>query len=188
MPAVAVIFLVFDMSMGYFLADAGRRALRGIREAPRPTARGLRLAWAGIALMVAGLVLLTAVSVMHIMRLTAPAVLAPAGQMLVVPGIVTFLAGVCYPGAVMRLSAARLCTQRRRTYRQLTPLWTALHEAFPQDTLTRVPASRWRDVQSQWGVHRRFYRRVIECRDGLVRLSPYLELPGGGADACSLTG
>ena len=24
------------------------------------------------------------------------------------------------------------------------------------------------------GVHRRYYRRVIECRDGLVRLSPYL--------------
>jgi hypothetical protein len=31
-------------------------------------------------------------------------------------------------------------------------------------------------------VHRRFYRRVIECRDGLVRLSPYLELPDGSAD------
>jgi hypothetical protein len=132
--------------------------------------------------MVAGLVLLTAVSVMHIIRLAAPAVLAPAGLMLVVPGIVTFLAGVCYPGAVMRLSAARLWNRRRRTYRQLAPLWTALHEAFPQDTLTRVPASRWRDALSPWSVHRRFYRRVIECRDGLVRLSPYLELPGGSAD------
>jgi hypothetical protein len=27
-------------------------------------------------------------------------------------------------------------------------------------------------------VHRRYYRRVIECRDGLVRISPYLDTAG----------
>jgi hypothetical protein len=28
-------------------------------------------------------------------------------------------------------------------------------------------------------VHRKHYRRVIECRDGLVRISPYLNDPSG---------
>jgi Family of unknown function (DUF6545) len=124
--------------------------------------------------MVAGLIPLTAVIAMRSAGFTAPTALVPAGQMMVVPGIVVFLGGVCYPGAVMRLSALRLWNRRRRAHRQLAPLWTALHEAFPQDALTRVPASRWRDALSPWSVHRRFYRRVIECRDGLVRLSPYL--------------
>jgi hypothetical protein len=100
----------------------------------------------------------------------------------VVLGIVSFLAGICYPGTVTRLSSARLWNQRRRTYRQLAALWSMLHEAFPQDSLVRVPVSRWREAVSPWTVHRRFYRRVIECRDGLVRLSPYLEPPAGLAD------
>jgi hypothetical protein len=94
---------------------------------------------------------------------------------------VTFLAGVCYPGTAMRLSVARIWNRHRRVYRQLAPLWTTLHEAFPQDALTRVPAPRWQDTLSPWSVHRRFYRRVIECRDGLVRLSPYLAEPAGEA-------
>jgi hypothetical protein len=33
-------------------------------------------------------------------------------------------------------------------------------------------------------VHRRYYRRVIECRDGLVRISPYLA--GVGTDPAEL--
>lgn len=32
-------------------------------------------------------------------------------------------------------------------------------------------------------MHRRYYRRVIECRDGLVRISPYLALEAATADA-----
>jgi hypothetical protein len=37
-------------------------------------------------------------------------------------------------------------------------------------------------------VHRRYYRRVIECRDGLVRISPYLARYriDPGADASTL--
>src|SRR5205807_5920314 len=42
------------------------------------------------------------------------------------------------------------------------------------DQLSRVPSGRWRDALRLRGVHRRYYRRVIECRDGLVRVSPYL--------------
>jgi Family of unknown function (DUF6545) len=89
-------------------------------------------------------------------------------------GIVTFLVGFAYPAAVMRLAALRVWLQHRRAYRRLGPLWTLLHQRFPQDALARVPASRLGDALRLRGVHRRYYRRVIECRDGLVRISPYL--------------
>jgi hypothetical protein len=36
------------------------------------------------------------------------------------------------------------------------------------------PVGRWRDLSRLRGVHRRYYRRVIECQDGLVQVSPYL--------------
>jgi hypothetical protein len=173
-PAVAVVYLIFDVAMACFLADAWLQARQGIRHAGPPVSRGLRLASAGLALMAAGLVPLTAVIVIRQERLSPPAPLIPAGQFLVVTGIVVFLAGVCYPGAIMRFTAARVWARHRRLYRQLTPLWNALHEAFPQHALARVPAGRWHEALTPWGMHRRYYRRVIECRDGLVRISPYL--------------
>jgi hypothetical protein len=75
----------------------------------------------------------------------------------------------------MRLTALRIWWQHRRTYHRLSPLWTVLHDEFPEDALHRVPSQHpLRDVLSLRGVHRRYYRRVIECRDGLVRISPYL--------------
>ncbi|MTE21680.1 hypothetical protein F0L17_21715 [Streptomyces sp. TRM43335] len=102
------------------------------------------------------------------------------------PGIVLILVGVTYPAAVMRLTALRVWWRHLRAYRLLAPLWTALHRNFPEDALHRVPARPWRDALRPRGVHRRYYRRVIECRDGLVRVSPYLaaldEEGGGPAD------
>jgi hypothetical protein len=74
--------------------------------------------------------------------------------------------------------AERELRQRHlRTYHRLAPLWTLLNQSFPEDALHRVPSRR--DSFSLRGVHRRYYRRVIECRDGLVRISPYAaEAPG----------
>ncbi len=78
----------------------------------------------------------------------------------------------------MRVHAARVWARHRRVYRELAPLWKLLHQAFPQDALTRVPASsRLRSRLSPRGVHWRYYRRVIKCRDGLVRISPRLARP-----------
>ncbi|MGV4985741.1 DUF6545 domain-containing protein [Streptomyces sp. NRAIS4] len=54
------------------------------------------------------------------------------------------------------------------------PLWQVLNEAYPEHALYRMPTTPWRDHLLPLGVHRRYYRRVIECRDGLVRVSPHL--------------
>ena len=89
-------------------------------------------------------------------------------------GIVLFVVGMAYPTVKTRMAALRVWRRHRRAYRRLRPLWTVLNEQFPQDALSRVPASRVRDALTLRSVHRRYYRRVIECRDGLVRISPYL--------------
>jgi hypothetical protein len=109
-----------------------------------------------------------------------------AGIALILLGIMVFLVGVAYPAAVMRLAAVRIWWQHRTVYRRLAPLWTVLHQEFPEDALSRVPGGPWRDALSLRGVHRRYYRRVIECRDGLVRISPYLGSLGEQAEAAAL--
>ncbi len=176
-PAVAVQYLALDLPLALFLVDAWRWARRSLRRATGALAVGLRLAAAGLALMIVGMFPLTAISVLRWARLPSPAALLSVGGGTAVLGILVFLGGICYPPARMRLAAARTWAQHRRTYHQLAPLWTELHRAFPQDALARVPSTGWRDRVSPWGVHRRYYRRLIECRDGLVRISS-----GLGAD------
>ena len=173
-PAVDVPFLAFDLCISWLLADACVHAREGARSTAGTLARGLRIAAAGLALMVAGASIIAANIVLYWGRADGSAGLGLAGNLLVIPGVLVFITGVCYPGAVMRVHAAGVWARHRRAYRELGPLWTLLHQAFPEDTLARVPAGRRPGLLSPHGVHWRYYRRVIECRDGLVRISPHL--------------
>lgn len=89
-------------------------------------------------------------------------------------GIPIFLIGIGYRSGRMRVASTRVWLHHRQAYRQLHTLWVLLHKHFPEDELTRAPASGWRYALNPGGTHRRYYRRVIECRDGLVRISPYI--------------
>ncbi len=95
------------------------------------------------------------------------------GVPFVIVGGMLFLAGVTYPGLRARLAALRRRRQHRREHQALAPLWTVLVEAFPSIVLRSPP--RRGDRLSPRGIHRVHYRRVIEIRDGLVQLSPYLD-------------
>ena len=89
------------------------------------------------------------------------------------------LVGICYSAGAQLLSGWRSVLHHRRMYRQLTPLWTALAGTYPELVLNRTPFG---DTFRLRGTHQRFYRRLIECRDGLVRLSPYLTQVAPDAD------
>ncbi|WP_308190274.1 MAB_1171c family putative transporter [Pseudonocardia sp. TRM90224] len=63
-----------------------------------------------------------------------------------------------------------------RRYRQLEPLWTLMSQTYPEIVLhprrsRRTEPNEWRKSAS-WSGHRRIQRRLIECRDGLVKLGP----------------
>jgi hypothetical protein len=84
---------------------------------------------------------------------------------------VLLLLGVVYPGVVGRAGRA---WHNRRAYRELEPLWTALHQAFPETMLRPAGESTVADRLVWRSVDRRHYRRVMEIRDGLTLLSPWL--------------
>lgn len=90
--------------------------------------------------------------------------------------------GICLLAVVQAVAAMRSWLLHRRLYRQLTPLWAALHQAYPELILHREPAGRRLEPFRFNRTHRNFYRRLIECRDGLVRLSPYIAVVAEGQD------
>jgi hypothetical protein len=85
---------------------------------------------------------------------------ATIGQILIVVG----LAG---PSFSQLVTSARQRIQAYRQHRQLEPLWTALYEGNAQIALA--------PPQAAIGDHNyRLYRRIVEIRDGLSAIRPYL--------------
>ncbi|WP_410611221.1 DUF6545 domain-containing protein [Amycolatopsis sp. lyj-109] len=74
--------------------------------------------------------------------------------MLGFPSAILLVVGLSYPGVATRLAAACVWWQHLRTYHRSRPLRTNLHEAFPEDAVSRTPSGR-RDTLSVLGVHRR---------------------------------
>ncbi|UOX90369.1 hypothetical protein MUY14_07015 [Amycolatopsis sp. FBCC-B4732] len=190
-PSVAVFFIAADVFMAVGFAAAAVWAWRYAREAGGRLARGLRIAAVGlVAIVLANCVFVPAIVLGLIYHVgvadragsAGTVVGALAVTVLLMPGVLLFLAGVSYPAAMTRVGAMRIWWRHRRGYRQLAPLWTVLHSEFPDDALDRVPAAPWRDALRLRGTHRRYYRRVVECRDGLVRISPYLARTDASAD------
>ncbi|MGW5643687.1 MAB_1171c family putative transporter [Saccharopolyspora sp. NPDC003762] len=95
-------------------------------------------------------------------------------------GIGAFFLGIGYPGVRTAVAKTLLWFQARHHYRQLRPLWIALYSHFPSIALF-PPATELRDAFQITHMRMRYYRRVIECRDGLVCLSPYVDEPSDTA-------
>jgi hypothetical protein len=178
---IAALYVTPNLYMGLAFASAFRWTRRHARGAEPRLRFGLALASLGLAAMAAGEAWFVSATIVRWAGVGVPAWMFPIGLWLLLPGSVIFMIGFVYPFTHMRLAAARIWWQHRRVYHQLAPLWTLLHQRFPEDALGRVPSSRWRDTLSLRSVHRRYYRRVIECRDGLLRVSPYLATNGTGS-------
>lgn len=164
---VWIFYVAADLYLGYGLGKAFLGSRRYARDAEPRLARGLLLTSVGLAAMSVASLLLMGIVIVDGTGATAPSVLVTATVFLLLPGILLFIVGISYPGVATRVASLRVWRHHLRCYHQLGPLWTMLHEAFPEDALNRSPLGFH-------GVHRRYYRRVIECRDGLVRISPYL--------------
>ncbi|MEU9375751.1 MAB_1171c family putative transporter [Streptomyces sp. NPDC048255] len=176
-PGVTVFYLAAGVYLTYALAMALWWTLRYVRTTHGPLAVGLRLVALSLACMVGAGALRAVLALVRAGGGTVPPVVITSVKLLLDLAIPLFVVGVIYPGAAGRLTALRLRLRHRRTYRRLTPLWTALHAAFPENALHQAPSGGWRDWPARLnprGAHRRYYRRVVECRDGLVRLSPHL--------------
>lgn len=146
---------------------------------------GLKVASVGLGIIGVGAALIAVTMVLRLAGMNPPAGLM-LPQPVVLTGNLVFLAGVVAPGVRVRWAAARVWWRHLRDYHRLRPLWMMLHRAFPEDALNRVPANLWWDTVSLRSVNRRFYRRVIECRDGLVRASGRLTVEATPAEPAVL--
>lgn len=182
--SIAIFYIAANSYLLYAFAAAGLWTRRYARGAEPRLRRGLRIASVGLAAISLAGATFVASNVSRWAGTPAPPPVVVTSIFLLLIGIVLFVVGMAYPTVRTRLAALRVWRRHRRAYRRLRPLWTILNEQFPEDALSRVPASRWRDALTLRSVHRRYYRRVIECRDGLVRISPYLA--SLGADPAEL--
>jgi hypothetical protein len=172
--SIGAFYVAANSYLLYAFAAAGVWTRRYARGAEPRLRRGLRIASLGLLSISLASAAFVASNVSRWVGTPAPSLIVLISVFLLLLGIVLFVAGMVYPSVVTRWAALRVWLRHRRAYRQLRPLWTVLNEQFPEDSLSRVPAGPLRDAVSLRGMHRRYYRRVIECRDGLVRISPYL--------------
>lgn len=172
---VAVFYLVAGMYLMYATAAACWWTQRYARLSQRPHATGLWLTAVGLALMAGACAVRGAFVVIRNQGGVVSPELTGAIALLLMVAIMLFTVGVSYTGARSRLAALQIRQKRRRLYRRLHPLWQLLSEACPETVLRPASAAR----RDRWSVHRRYHRRVVECRDGLVSISPYLRGQAG---------
>ncbi|WP_371101088.1 MAB_1171c family putative transporter [Streptomyces sp. PU_AKi4] len=182
-PQVAVFYVSVGSYLVCALATASYWTLRYAMMSPRPLATGLWLAFSGLSGMAVASAGRVAFTLVRWRDGRVPEAASGIVSWLLAVSVPLFVVGVMCSAVAMRLAASRVWWQHLRTYRRLGPLWQLLHEAYPQDALARGSRTRWHDVPTFQGVHRRYYRRVIECRDGLVRASPALAGLGVGPGA-----
>lgn len=173
--AAAVFYLSGNVYFVVAFGAALHRVHRRRTAADGALRRGLILIEAGLALLVTATALLIVANLVRWSGRVPPGALSATGVALMLPGLLAFLAGIVLPGVALRWALFRVWREHRRAYLELRPLWEALHAVFPETALdTPHRRDTLRERLSVDGVHRRYYRRVVECRDGLVRLSPYL--------------
>lgn len=174
-----VFYLVAELYLVYSLASAFYWTHRFARSSPRPLSTGLWIVAAGVstaavsAAVRAGFVLLRSQGVL------VPPELTEWTRALLLVAVSLFVTGLSYPVLRNCLTSARFWRRHRRYHRRLLPLWLLLSGAFPHVVLDVAGRRPWWRVPRARGVHRRCHRRVIECRDGLVLILPYLAVPRG---------
>ncbi|MFI1920339.1 MAB_1171c family putative transporter [Nocardia sp. NPDC020380] len=177
-PAGVLVFhLVGNLFMAYATACGAYLAWTAARHALAHTRNGLRVAAVGLVIACLGNHVPRVVA--EAGRLTIGTPILPATATwtpaLLAAGVALFFLGVGYPGARTAVVKIRLWVQAKRRYQELRPLWEILYREFP--TIALLPGrSRRRDRFTVRRMRMRYYRRVIECRDGLVCLSPYLSV------------
>ncbi|WP_439382152.1 MAB_1171c family putative transporter [Amycolatopsis lexingtonensis] len=174
-PGVAPFYIIGGSYMFYAAVQTARWALRYAAESSRRARFGLRLV---AAALVATTVTTGVRTVVTVIRWAGnPGYGAPLMQVttrLVPICTFVFLLGVFSVGLAARFAALKTWLRRRRAYAELWPLWRELHAVFPADALDHAPTQAWLDTLLPHRIGHRYWRRVIEIRDGLLQLSPQL--------------
>lgn len=177
-PFVLEYRLAFLAYLGLALVNVVRLSWRYAAHATRPSMRlGLRLVATGGVLGLAYVAHEAAWVLAP--RLGAPHLLSPSQtlpRLVMAGGIGLMVAGSTMPswGPLLGVDALYRAAAYYRSLQRLYPLWRVLYEAMP--TIALLPPvtrlAEWLDVRD---LRLRLYRRVVEIRDGMVALRPYVD-------------
>ncbi len=134
---VATFYLVAGLYLCYALSMALWWTCRYARLSRGPLAHGLWVVAVSLSAMVAAGALREVLVVVRSLGGPVPLPVILGAKLLLDVAIPLFVIGVLYPSTANRLAAVHLWWRHRRVYHRLTPLWTALHEAFPEDSFGR---------------------------------------------------
>jgi hypothetical protein len=170
-PAAVGYWVVLNAYLGTVLVITTVLFWTVARDAPAgPPRHGLRAISAGTALVAAYAAMKTSLIVVHGFGVPVdfPSIepVARGGQAL---GIMIAVAGAAVPAT----RRARSVLAAHRDLVVLRPLWTAMRDAFPEVILFS-PRRAVIELAGVDDVFLRLYRRVIEIRDGMLALRPYL--------------
>lgn len=174
MPEYRFAFLAY---LGATLANAAYLAWRNSGITDRPALiLGLRLVaigcLCGLGYVAEEILVVVSVGLGHsVLPLTDT-----VAQILIAVSAVLILLGSTLPawGSRVGIPAVYRWERRYRSYRRLYGLWSVLYDAFPEIALLPARSA----LTEAFGVRDldfRLYRRVVEIRDGLLKLRPYVD-------------
>ncbi|WP_343232899.1 MULTISPECIES: MAB_1171c family putative transporter [unclassified Tsukamurella] len=165
---LAAFFVVAGAYLVYGLADCVFSLIQLMPFARGYLTRSLKLMAVGLGVASLGSLLQVAFIVVNLLKVASMPPVLTSSRVITVAGVVLFIVGICYPGVRGIVVAAKYRRLHRRNYRRLGPLWRELTAVLPDIVL---PGERrgWRT-----DVHLVYQRRVVEIRDVLVQISPYL--------------
>ncbi|MFE1820800.1 MAB_1171c family putative transporter [Streptomyces anulatus] len=176
-PQIAFFYAGAGLYLMYALGMACLWTRRYARMSRPPHSTGLWMAAVGLGTMATACAIRAVIVAVRWVNVDVPKPLMASVALLLVVSIMLFAAGITYSGARARIISLRLWLQHRRDHRRLGPLWELLAETYPENVL-RPASGAARDRWRARGVHRRYHRRIVEIRDGLLHISPHL-LDGG---------
>ncbi|GAA0495617.1 hypothetical protein Ade02nite_18370 [Paractinoplanes deccanensis] len=165
-------WVILETYLGYILISATALFWSTSRQATPGLPRlALRLMAAGTAVITVFAVFRIAALVVHDLRAVEPA----AERVQTVAVLLTVTGGM-----IAASPRARSAVTAYRSLIVLRPLWKAMRDAFPEVILF-TPRRAMVELAGVDDVHLRLYRRVIEIRDGMLALRPYLAPDGDPA-------
>lgn len=162
----AVFFVIAGGYLMYGLGDCVLSLTRLMPFADGYLVTSLRLMATGLALTALGSLAQVSFVLTSAGHVASLPVLLSLSQACTAGGILLFVVGLSYPGVRGFIVERKYRKRHRRDFKRLEPLWTLLTTAVPEVVLDAGKAGR--------DPHLRFQRRVVEIRDVLVQLSPYL--------------
>ncbi|QHN19534.1 hypothetical protein GII35_23430 [Gordonia amarae] len=163
--AFGLFFLIASFYLGYGFISCIRSIRQFLRTADGYLKVSLSLLAAGLALLAISSITQILFVVFGMTSLAQVPWLMRFSQVAAVVGVVLFLMGICYPMVYGKWQAFRSERRRTRDDAELVPLWKLVTGAVPEVVLPGA---------GKQTATERYHRRIVETRDALTQLSPYL--------------